>query len=106
AVKFTPEGGEVVVSAALTEAGLAVAVRDTGIGIAAEDIPRALERFGQIDNALSRKYAGSGLGLPLSQRLMAVHGGTLELESEVGTGTVVTIGFPAFRLVEDRQAAA
>jgi signal transduction histidine kinase len=106
AVKFTPEGGEIRISGSRTSGGLAIAVTDTGIGIAAEDIPRALERFGQIDNALSRKYAGSGLGLPLSQRLMALHGGTLDLESEVGTGTVVTIGFPAFRLVEDHQAAA
>ncbi|HZS83651.1 MAG TPA: MHYT domain-containing protein [Stellaceae bacterium] len=105
AVKFTPDGGEVSVSAFRTAQGVAIAVADTGIGIAAEDIPRALERFGQIENTLSRKYEGTGLGLPLSKRLIELHGGTLKLESEVGVGTTITVSFPAERLVADRKAA-
>jgi signal transduction histidine kinase len=99
AVKFTPDGGEVAVSAFLNGEGLHVAVADTGIGIAQEDIPRALARFGQIDSALSRKHAGTGLGLPLAKELAELHGGTLAIASEVGTGTTVTVTFPPARIV-------
>jgi signal transduction histidine kinase len=105
ACKFTPADGEIRVSAFRTPDGIAISVEDTGIGIAAEDIPRALERFGQVDNALSRKYEGTGLGLPLSKRLMELHGGSLELASTVGVGTIVTVTFPQARLIADRQAA-
>jgi signal transduction histidine kinase len=105
AVKFTPQGGEVRVSARRLGSGLAVVVADTGIGIAAEDIPRALQRFGQIDSSLSRLYEGSGLGLPLAKRLVELHGGSLELASTLGAGTTVTLLFPAERLARDRQAA-
>ncbi len=105
AVKFTPAEGEVRVSTYRTEAGIALAVSDTGIGIAATDIPKALERFGQVDNRLARKYEGTGLGLPLSKRLAELHGGTLELESEVGQGATVTVTFPTYRLVGEKVAA-
>src|SRR6185312_12603565 len=70
AVKFTPPKGRVEVRVTRCDGGIAIAIADTGIGIAAEDIPKALERFGQVDSALSRKYEGTGLGLPLSKRLM------------------------------------
>ena len=93
------------VSTCREDGRIACAVSDTGIGIAAEDIPRALERFGQVDNALSRKYDGAGLGLPLSKRLVELHDGTLKIESTVGAGTTVTIQFPADRSLEDLQAA-
>src|SRR5262249_17760508 len=73
AIKFTPPGGEVRVSASRSSSGIALKVTDTGIGIAREDIPKALERFGQIDNRLARKYQGTGLGLPLSKRLAEMH---------------------------------
>jgi signal transduction histidine kinase len=105
AVKFTPRGGEIRVTISQRGGALAIAIADTGIGIASEDIPRALERFGQVDSSFSRKYEGTGLGLPLSKRLMELHGGRLDLESAVGIGTTVTASFPAERLVEDRQAA-
>jgi signal transduction histidine kinase len=104
-VKFTPRGGEIRVTIYQRGGALAIAIADTGIGIAPEDIPRALERFGQVDSSFSRKYEGTGLGLPLSKRLMELHGGRLDLESAVGIGTTVTASFPAERLVEDRQAA-
>jgi signal transduction histidine kinase len=105
AVKFTPPEGEVRVSTFPCDAGIALAVSDTGIGIAPTDIPKALERFGQIDNRLARKYDGSGLGLPLSKHLVEFHGGTLRLESEVGYGTTVTVTFPSRRVVGERAAA-
>ena len=77
---------------------------DTGIGIAAKDIPRAFEPFVQIDSALNRKAEGTGLGLPLSRALMALHGGSLDLISEAGKGTNVRVAFPAVRIVKRRQA--
>jgi signal transduction histidine kinase len=105
AVKFTPEGGRVTVSAASKAERFSIMVADTGIGIAKEDIPLALERFGQIDSTLSRKYEGTGLGLPLAKHLIELHGGQLAIESDVGVGTTVTIMLPAERLLGKRQAA-
>ncbi len=105
ALKFTPAGGRVTVSAAVERAGLVLAVTDTGIGIAAEDIPRALEQFGQVDNRFSRRYPGTGLGLPLSKRLVELHDGTLSIESTVGAGTTVTVTLPTERLRPRATAA-
>jgi signal transduction histidine kinase len=99
AVKFTPAGGRIRISARRRGAALAVAVADNGIGIAPEDIPKALERFGQVDNSLARRYEGTGLGLPLSKRLMQLHDGDLEIESVLGAGTTITLVFPAHRLI-------
>jgi signal transduction histidine kinase len=99
AMKFTERGGQVEVSlAGAVEVGLKLTVRDTGIGIAERDIPRALSVFQQVDSSLGRKYEGSGLGLPLAKRLIEAHGGTMTLESRVGEGTCVTAHFPADRL--------
>ncbi len=72
---------------------------DTGIGIAPEDIPKALSRFGQVDGDLDRQYEGTGLGLPLTKALVEQHGGALDVQSEVGVGTTVTVRFPAERIV-------
>jgi signal transduction histidine kinase len=98
AVRFTPAGGTVSVHAFSRGAELCLEVRDTGIGIAPEDIPRALERFSQVDGRLSRKYDGAGLGLPMAKQFMELHGGTLELASTPGAGTQVLIAFPPSRL--------
>jgi len=99
AVKFTPEHGRVSVRAELRPDGaLAVTVEDTGIGIAPDNIPRALAPFSQVDNSLSRRYEGTGLGLPLVKSLIELHGGSLELTSEVGKGTVAIVVFPAARV--------
>jgi signal transduction histidine kinase len=106
AVKFTPSGGRVTLSAQLTGAGLALAVADSGIGIAPDDIPKALEVFGQVDSSLARKYEGTGLGLPLSKQLMELHGGNLSLESQVNVGTTVTVTLPPGRLVAQDMVAA
>jgi signal transduction histidine kinase len=78
-------------------------VVDTGIGIAPEDIPRALSQFGQVDGDLSRKHEGTGLGLPLTKSLVELHGGSLGLQSEVGAGTTATVRFPNARVVETRR---
>ena len=81
--------------------GLILDVRfvDTGIGIATDDIPKALSRFGQIDAKLSRNFEGTGLGLPLTKALVELHNGTLDIQSVLGAGTTVTVRFPAKRVV-------
>jgi PAS domain S-box-containing protein len=102
-VKFTPEGGQVMTTAKLDSAGrFVLCVADTGIGIAPEDMEAALSAFRQVDSSLSRKYEGTGLGLPLTKALVELHGGAFEIESEPGRGTTVTITFPADRTRQDR----
>jgi signal transduction histidine kinase len=105
ALKFTAEGGGVMLRVLPGRDGLTLAVSDTGIGMTAEQIPIALERFGQIDSKLSRKHTGTGLGLPLSKHLVELHGGRLEIASEAGVGTTVTVAFPAARSLWARNAA-
>jgi signal transduction histidine kinase len=100
AVKFTPSGGRIVVSAEARAGGdLRIAVSDTGIGMRPEDVAIALEPFRQIDSALNRRYEGTGLGLPLVQRLVALHGGTLTIDTTPDVGTTVTIILPAGRCI-------
>jgi signal transduction histidine kinase len=96
AIKFTQSGGRVTLGVAQTAGGRQTRIRvaDTGIGMREEDVPIALAPFGQIDSALNRKHAGTGLGLPLSQRLARLLGGDLEVESSPGDGTTVTVILP------------
>jgi signal transduction histidine kinase len=95
AVKFTPAGGSVTVKAEAPVPGrVRVIVRDTGVGMAAHEIPRALQPFQQVDNSLARKHEGTGLGLPLACGLVELHGGKLVIDSEPGIGTTVTIDLP------------
>ncbi|MGH7002104.1 MAG: sensor histidine kinase, partial [Stellaceae bacterium] len=99
AIKFTPSGGRIDVNAKMTaEGGIVVSVCDTGIGIAPQNIPLALTPFGQVELTLSRAHGGVGLGLPLSQRLAELHGGRLEIESTVGSGTTVSVTLPPERV--------
>ena len=101
AIKFTPMGGTVTLKTWCSEdEGYVFQIADTGIGIAREDIPRVLTPFHQISNSLSREREGTGLGLPLTKSLVTMHGGSLELQSEVGVGTTVTVRFPAERSVQ------
>jgi signal transduction histidine kinase len=101
AVKFTPSGGQVTVRVTLPEeGGIRIAVSDTGIGIAAHDLAKALQPFGQIDSRMTRKYQGTGLGLPLTKSMIELHGGSLQLDSVVGRGTTATLWLPPSRLVE------
>ena len=99
-IKFTHTGGRVTLKAWCEAAsGHVIQIIDTGIGIAPEDIGTALAPFQQIDSKLSRKYEGTGLGLPLTKAITELHGGILDLHSEVGVGTTVTVRFPADRIV-------
>ncbi|HEX4111390.1 MAG TPA: PAS-domain containing protein [Stellaceae bacterium] len=97
AVKFTPPGGKVEIRVEHDAAGFRFIVADTGIGIAAGDLQTALTPFGQIDSSLSRRYDGTGLGLPLARSMAELHGGRLEIASEPGTGTTVTVTLPTSR---------
>ncbi|MES2984556.1 MAG: HAMP domain-containing sensor histidine kinase [Pseudomonadota bacterium] len=96
AVKFTPAGGEVRCHAwvDVITGALNIQVRDTGIGILPKDISRVMTPFGQVDSALSRKYEGTGLGLPLSKKFVESMGGNFTIESEIKVGTSITITFP------------
>ena len=100
AVKFTEPGGSVNLSVSVRgDDGITFHVVDTGVGMAARDIPTALSQFGQVDNELSGNNEGTGIGLPLTGALVEQHGGVLALASEVGAGTTVTVDFPAVRTV-------
>jgi signal transduction histidine kinase len=95
-VKFTPAGGRVTVSLRREPDGsAALEVADTGVGMRAEDIPRALEPFRQLDAGHARAFPGSGLGLPIASGFAAAHGGRLRIESEPGVGTRATLLLPA-----------
>src|SRR3546814_3160378 len=95
AVKFTPPGGHVMLRARVDAPNdLIVTVRDDGVGIAPENLAKAMTPFGQVENALSREHMGTGLGLPLAKQLVELHGGSLGLESTPGLGTTVTIRLP------------
>jgi signal transduction histidine kinase len=94
AVKFTPDGGRVDVIARRRPDALEVSVRDTGIGIAAADQQLVFEEFRQVGNDYTRKQEGTGLGLALARRFVALHGGTITVESELGKGSTFTFTIP------------
>ena len=96
AVKFNREGGTVRVEIHATD-GLAISVHDDGIGIAANDIPKVLLPFGQVEGAMTRRYQGVGLGLSLTRAIVELHQGSLHIESQPGVGTTVTAWFPPER---------
>jgi two-component system, cell cycle sensor histidine kinase PleC len=99
AVKFTPRGGRITVGARVAMRGeLEISVADTGIGMHAKDIEIALKPFGQVDSGFDRKQEGTGLGLPLVKSLTELHGGILDIQSEPGVGTSVTVRLPPYRL--------
>ena len=98
AVKFTPDGGHIVVALSReSDDRLRVAVTDTGIGIAAEDLGRLARPFEQVEGQHSKTTQGTGLGLALTKSLIELHGGALSIESEPGRGTTVSFDLPIRR---------
>jgi two-component system phosphate regulon sensor histidine kinase PhoR len=95
ALKYTAEGGQVTLTASRADRMVEVSVEDTGIGIPAEDLPRISERFYRVDRARSRALGGTGLGLAIVKHLVHAHGGTLQIDSELGKGTTVRFTLPA-----------
>ncbi|MEQ8461966.1 PAS domain S-box protein [Coleofasciculus sp. E1-EBD-02] len=96
AVKFTPDGGKVSLQVTTDPDGeqLQLSVIDTGIGIAPENLDKLFKPFVQLDSSLSRRYAGTGLGLALVRRIVELQGGSIALESEVGKGSCFTVNLP------------
>jgi len=100
AVKFTPSSGKISIGAKpVNGGGLKLWVADTGIGIAPEDIPRVLKPFSQVASSHTRNHEGTGLGLTLAKSLSEAQKGRLEIESEPGKGTTVSVFFPAERTI-------
>jgi len=100
AIKYTPAGGRVEVSAGIDLAGnMEISVSDTGVGISDADQAKVMEAFVQVDSERNRSIEGTGLGLPLTRRLVELHGGTLFLKSKLGHGTTATALFPCERIV-------
>jgi PAS domain S-box-containing protein len=98
AVKFSHENTTITVHAAEdAQGGIAITVRDRGVGMTPEQLKIAMEPFGQVDNALSRKVEGTGLGLPLTKALIELHEGGMEIETAPGEGTAITARFPPER---------
>ncbi len=108
AIKFTKPGGTVTLMWSRGESGgFLFSIKDTGIGMAKEDIPIAFSKFLQIDSDLNRKYDGTGLGLPLAKGLVELHGGHLQIDSKLGVGTTVTVSLPESRILpNDRDEPA
>jgi signal transduction histidine kinase len=99
AIKFTPEGGSVDINSGHErDGGMRITIQDTGIGMTELEVARALELFGQVDSSVSKKFQGTGLGLPLSVQLTELHGGSLRIKSAPGNGTAVRVRLPAWRV--------
>ncbi|MBV8934203.1 MAG: HAMP domain-containing histidine kinase [Alphaproteobacteria bacterium] len=94
AIKFTPAGGRVTISSEIDTTALRIHIRDTGIGIRAEDIPLVVQPFYRVNSALDARHQGAGLGLPFAKSVVELHGGVLTIESEIGSGTTVTVTLP------------
>jgi signal transduction histidine kinase len=104
AIKYSPPAGEIVVRAGICDGGsFVIAVRDTGVGIAAADIPYAMEPFGRLRSSALAQAPGIGIGLPLTKSMVELHGGRLTLKSAVGVGTEALLWFPPNRVVAAKE---
>jgi signal transduction histidine kinase len=104
AIKFTPPNGKITISSEYEDGGdLRLSITDTGVGMDEADIPKAMSPFGQLDNSLSRANAGTGLGLTLVSSLVHLHGGRMEMISQKGIGTTVTIIVPSKRVAVQKK---
>jgi len=94
AVKYTQTGGRVALTAHADDTRMTLEVRDTGIGIPAEDLPRIFDRFYRVEKGRSRELGGTGLGLAIAREMAQRVGGDITIDSIVGQGTAVTITLP------------
>ena len=104
ALKFTPEGGWVTLNGGVSARGVALTITDNGIGIDPDDVARVCEPFWQAEPVLSRRYGGTGLGMPLVQALIELHNGHMRIESVVGQGTSVIVEFPMVAEVMNKES--
>ena len=99
-----PEAGHVSLQVhRLADGRAAIKVSDTGIGMKAEEIPDVLRPFAQLESAFSKRHDGTGLGLPLTQSFIRAHGGDMEIQSQEGAGTTITLYLPAERLIVPKK---
>jgi two-component system phosphate regulon sensor histidine kinase PhoR len=98
AVRYTPDGGAITVTWKVVDGEGRLAVRDTGIGIAAEHLPRLTERFYRVDRGRSRETGGTGLGLAIVKHIAQRHGARLDIESRIGAGSTFSLRFPPSRV--------
>ena len=96
AVAHTPSGGSVVIATSSEDAVVRIEVADTGVGIPPEALPRVFDRFFRVDPSRSQASGGTGLGLAIVQGIMLLHGGKVEIVSQPGKGTRVSLSMPAF----------
>ncbi len=100
AIKFTLSGSDIEIRVnACEKKGLSLVIRDTGIGMNPDDIPKALSPFSQLDSSFNRQYDGTGVGLPLAKKLIELHDGSFRLTSQFGVGTTAIIQLPPSRLL-------
>jgi signal transduction histidine kinase len=105
AIKFSPPERVVFLSSRLDDGGdLLVVIRDTGIGMSKEAMQHLFSAFHQADATISRRFGGTGLGLAITKRLMELHGGSIDLSSEIGQGTRVVLRFPSSRVARHETA--
>lgn len=106
AIKYTPSGGMVSLSLSKQNGWANLSVSDTGIGIPPEDIPHVFDRFYRVDKARNRSQGGSGLGLAIAKWIVQAHGGNIQVESQVGEGTIFTVRLPAYHQPGEAAAEA
>ena len=106
AIKFTPAGGKIILRVWREQKWLTFQVEDTGIGIPDDQIPLLFQKFQQLERTYQRNYEGTGLGLALTKQLVELHGGTIEVESVVGEGSVFTVSLPNRSLVSSLKQTA
>jgi signal transduction histidine kinase len=94
AIKYTPEKGMVEISLFREGNNVKIRVKDTGMGIPAEDLSKIFDRFYRVDKARTRELGGSGLGLSISKWIVDIHNGTISVESEINLGSIFTVTFP------------
>jgi signal transduction histidine kinase len=94
AIRYTPDGGVIRVTAGPADGGVVLAVQDSGQGIAPDHLTRIFERFYRVDPSRSREEGGTGLGLSIVKHIVEAHGGRVDAESELGAGTTVTAWLP------------
>lgn len=102
AIKFTPSGGTVILRVSATAAMAVFQVEDTGIGISPDQKPLLFEKFQQLETSYSRQYGGAGVGLALTKQLVELHGGAIDVQSDVGVGSVFTVRLPTRPLIVEQ----